>query len=315
MDHKAFLATLPPATRTALTTRNDAAGLVHLTGHLGAILLVGALIGSGVPFWWLLLPVQGILLIFLFTLEHECTHKTPFANAGLNDIVGHACGLILMLPFRWFRYFHLAHHKWTNLPGQDPELDAPKPQSRAAWVWHVSGLPFWGASLRLIPVLAVGGGQAAYLPPGAMAGIGREARAMLAVYAVALASLWFTPMLLWVWIVPVLIGQPFLRLYLLAEHDDCPPVANMFMNTRTTLTNRLMRALAWNMPYHIEHHVWPAVPFHRLPAAHWLMRDHLGVTAAGYVAFTRDYLARLPRSPHPPRPDAHQQESPDDTRP
>ena len=41
-----------------------------------------------------------------------------------------------------------------------------------------------------------------------------------------------------------------------------------------------------------EHHVFPAVPFHRLPELHRRMRGHLGVTADGYAAFTRDYLAR-----------------------
>ena len=71
-----------------------------------------------------------------------------------------------------------------------------------------------------------------------------------------------------------------------------PRVANMFQNTRTVFTTALVRFLAWNMPYHVEHHVYPAVPFHQLPALHRLMRDELRVTAAGYAAFTKGYLAR-----------------------
>jgi fatty acid desaturase len=71
-------------------------------------------------------------------------------------------------------------------------------------------------------------------------------------------------------------------------------VANMFENTRTTFTTALMRFVAWNMPYHVEHHVYPAVPFHQLPALHGLMKGELRVTAEGYTAFTRDYLARIP---------------------
>jgi fatty acid desaturase len=66
----------------------------------------------------------------------------------------------------------------------------------------------------------------------------------------------------------------------------------MFENTRTTFTTRAVRWLAWNMPYHVEHHVWPAVPFHRLPEVHRLMRDELRVTAEGYAAFTKGYLER-----------------------
>lgn len=292
MDHKAFVAALPAATRDALTRPSNAAGLRHLAGHLGVILILGGIIASGVPGWWLALPVQGIALIFLFTLEHECTHRTPFAHPGLNDWVGRACGFLILLPFEWFRYFHLAHHRWTNLPGQDPELEGGKPETRRAWVWHVSGLPYWIAAAKLMGALVIGRGAAAYLPKPALPRIRNEARVMVAGYGLVALSLVFSPLLLWVWLLPVLLGQPFLRLYLLAEHGDCPPVANMFENTRTTFTTALVRFLAWNMPYHVEHHVYPAVPFHHLPALHGLMRAELQMTTEGYVAFTKAYLAR-----------------------
>lgn len=292
MDHKSFVAALPPEEKARLTALSNRAGLWHLAGHLGMILGFGAAIAAGVPGWWALVPVQGVVLIFLFTLEHECTHRTPFATPALNDWVGRACGVVLLLPFEWFRYFHLAHHRWTNIPGRDPELAGAKPETPAAWLWHVSGLPYWGAMARITLALAMGRGAAPYLPGPALPRIRAEARWMLALYAALAASLMLSPVLIWVWVVPVLLGQPVLRLYLLAEHGDCPQVANMFENTRTTFTTAVVRFLAWNMPYHVEHHVYPNVPFHRLPALHDLMQDRLRVTAKGYAAFTRAYLAR-----------------------
>ncbi len=125
------MAGLSPEVKAALTARSDAAGLGHLAGHLGAIVLCGALIAAGVPGWWVLLPVQGVLVIFLFTLEHEATHKTPFASEPLNEWVGRACGFLILLPFGWFRYFHLAHHRWTNIAGRDPELGSESLQRAA----------------------------------------------------------------------------------------------------------------------------------------------------------------------------------------
>jgi fatty acid desaturase len=291
-DHQAFLASLPAEAKAALTARSDAAGLRHLAGHLGLIALSSTLILLRVPLWPLLLPVQGILLVFLFTLEHECTHKTPFASERLNEAVGRLCGLVLALPFAWFRYFHLAHHRWTNLPGKDPELEGRKPETLRAWIWHVSGLPYWKSAIALLWALALGKARAPYLPESALPRMQREARVLLAIYALAAVSLFFTPALLWGWLVPVLLGQPFLRLYLLAEHGDCPQVADMFVNTRTTFTTAIVRFLAWNMPYHAEHHTYPAVPFHNLPALHLRMKAHLKVTADGYAEFTRSYLAR-----------------------
>lgn len=293
MDHRDFLASLPPDVKSGLTAPSNRAGLRHLAGHLGLIGALGLPVALGLPGWGLCLLPLGVALVFLFTLEHECTHRTPFASPALNDWVGRACGMVLILPFEWFRYFHLAHHRWTNLPGQDPELEGARPETLRQWLWHVSGLPYWAAMARITLALAFGrGGQARYLPAPALPRIRAEARAMLVLYALAAASLWLSPLLLWLWLVPVLLGQPFLRLYLLAEHGDCPQVAGMFDNTRTTFTSALVRFLAWNMPYHTEHHVFPAVPFHRLPALHALMRDHLRVTAPGYAAFTRSYLAR-----------------------
>lgn len=291
MDHKTFLASLPPEMRADLAQRSTRAGLAHLAGHLGLIALCSAAILL-LPFGWLLMPVQGVLLVFLFTLEHECTHRTPFASDRLSDWVGRACGLVLVLPFEWFRYFHLAHHRWTNLPGQDPELDGAAPVSRRDWLWHVSGLPYWIAEIRLMARLVAGRERARYLPAGALPRMQREARGMLVVYALAGLSLAVSPAVLLLWLGPVLLGQPVLRLYLLAEHGDAPQVANMLENSRTTFTNRIVRFLAWNMPYHAEHHSLPQVPFHRLPDLHGVMQAHLATTAEGYAAFTRAYLAR-----------------------
>lgn len=291
-DHKAFLSGLPADLREAMTARSDGPGLRHLAGHLGAILGVGALIAGGVPGWWALLPVQGVLIVFLFTLEHEATHRTPFRTVWLNDWAGRLAGVLLVLPFEWFRAFHMAHHRWTNLPGKDPELAGPKPESLRAWVWHVSGLPYSWSELRLMARLVSGRVTEDFVAEGAKRRVVAEARWMTVSYGLAGASLFWTPLLLWVWVVPVLLGQPALRLYLLAEHGDCPEVVNMFENTRTTFTTKGMRWLAWNMPYHVEHHVWPTVPFHRLPEVHGLMQDELRVTAEGYAAFTQGYLAR-----------------------
>ena len=95
--------------------------------------------------------------------------------------------------------------------------------------------------------------------------------------------------LFWVWLLPLLIGNPFLRGYLLAEHARCPHVADMFENTRTTFTNRIVRWLAWNMPYHAEHHAYPAIPFHRLPDFHDHCARHLKVTHRGYADFNIGY--------------------------
>ncbi|WP_264213274.1 fatty acid desaturase [Leisingera thetidis] len=295
-DHTSVVTALAPDTRAALTARSNTAGLRHLALYLGALAACTAGIALQAPLWPLLMLPQGVLLVFLFTLSHECTHQTPFRSRWLNEAAGHVCALAIALPFVWFRYFHLAHHKFTNDPDRDPELEhGPRPETLPQWLRYLSGWGYWRGMALTLWRNAFGTMDAPYLPQRRHAAMRLEARVLLAVHAAALLTLLVSPLVLWLWLLPLLIGQPFLRAYLLAEHGLCPPVANMLENSRTTLTNRLVRFLAWNMPYHAEHHAFPAVPFHQLPAFHAITRAHLASMSHGYGAFTADYLRQLPR--------------------
>lgn len=291
MGATSILASLSPDDRARLTAPSDRAGLWHLAGHLGIIVGLGAVVLSGVAGWWLALWPLGIALAFLFTLQHECTHKTPFATGWLNEVAGHVAGVILVQPFLWFRAFHMAHHRHTNDPRHDPELagDGSRPRTWPQFLWYLSTLGYWRDKLLLLWSNATGPKPSPYISPRAAPRIRAEARALIAVYAAAiLAMLTVAPWLFWVWLVPLSLGFPVLRLYLLAEHDRCPEVADMLRNSRTTLTNPFTRFLAWNMPYHAEHHACPTVPFHRLPEVHGLARDEIEVLTQGYRTFVRE---------------------------
>lgn len=296
MDHKSFVKSLDVETRTTLTQKSDRAGLKRLSAHTGWILVLGCYVAVGAPFWGLALVPLGICIVFLFTLLHETVHATPFENARINAAVGHVCSVLVIVPNTWFRYFHLAHHKYTNDPDNDPELETAKPETFGDYVFHISGLPYWVKVAQLIWRQVKGDVAAPYLPERAERDVLWQARAMVVFYAVLIVlAVTGWGWIFWCWVLPLVLGQPFLRAYLLAEHGLCPPVANMFENTRTTFTNRVVRFLAWNMPYHAEHHAYPAVPFHRLPQFHALAQDQLVSTSDGYTAFHKSYAKAVQR--------------------
>ena len=297
MDHKALLAQLSPETRAALTQTSDMAGLAQLALHLGAIFAMGGWIALGGPLWWLLIWPQGIAIAFLFTAQHEATHRTPFRRVWLSEAMGHLTGFLLFQPFHWFRAFHMAHHKFTGDPEKDPELANPKPRTRRELAWALIGVAYWQMKARVLWQNAFGRMDAPYVTDRQTPRLRAEARSYLAGYTmvllVAISSPYGLAAVVWAWLLPLATGFPVLRFFLLAEHADCPPSADMFETTRTTFADRLTRRLAWNMPFHAEHHAFPAVPFHKLPDFHAAARDHLKVTSPSYRAFGRAYLGKL----------------------
>ena len=290
MDHKSFLKTLNAKDKARLNARSEARGLRHLMMYCAVLGVMSSWIFFALPLWQIMLIPHGILISFLFTLQHECTHNTPFKTLWLNSIMGHLIAFLLFQPFLWFRYFHLAHHKYTNIPGKDPELDGhEKPSSWGAFVRHLSTVDYWWAKVTTLIGNSVGPLTASYIPPRKRRALRAEAVLLIVAYGVVFAMA--PTAMLWLWIVPLILGFPVLRLYLLAEHGRCPEVEDMFLNTRTTLTTRVVRFLAWNMPYHAEHHAMPSVPFHKLPVLHDMTAAHLGQVSDGYSGFTKSYVA------------------------
>jgi len=268
-----------------------------MSGHLAALFAAGLLVAFAPgPLWRL--PAQaleGAILIFLFAPLHETIHRTAFKNRRLNDWVAAVLGFLIVLPADYFRFFHFAHHRYTQNPERDPELASPKPRTKAAWLWAVTGIPLWRAHIVGVLQHAAGRTPEPYIAGAAARQVVREARIHLLLYAAiaVISVLLRSDAAIEFWVLPAVLGQPWLRLYLMAEHTGCPLIPDMLANSRTTLTNPLVRFFAWNMPFHAEHHSFPAVPFHALPALHADLAPALKTTARGYFAAQREILRAL----------------------
>ena len=295
MNHQGFLSDLSKERRKNLTQRLDRPALAHLALHGGLIFVFGLAIYLGLPGWQLLLIPQGILIVFLFTLLHESVHQTLFRTPWLNGVAARVSGFLLFLPSTWFKYFHLAHHRFTQIPGKDPELAIEKPKTRLGFVKYISGIPTWFGHFKTLLHNATGDCSTDFLPKKAEPSIVSESRLLILSYTLMFSGALFfgSTALFWIWILPVFLGQPFLRLFLLAEHGLCPTVANVSDNTRTTFTNQIVRFIAWNMSYHTEHHTYPSVPFHKLPELHKIMQPELIHVEPSYSSFMGKYISQL----------------------
>lgn len=281
--------------------RADGPGLRQAGLHFGLIAATGILVVFSHGNWWLLpaMLLHGVGLVFLFAAEHETAHRTAFRARWLNEAVIWISGLVVLLPPSFYRAFHFAHHRHTQDPERDPELQFKKVVRWPDYLLYMSGATYWWFALTRLALGVFGRAAAPFIGPRDRALIVRDCRIMAAVYTAAgVSTIWLGPWPLYLWAIPVLLAQPLNRMWIIAEHTGCrytedPTVADMLTNTRTTHTNAFMRFLTWNMGYHAEHHAYAAVPFHALPDLNKLIDERIETRTPGYRAFHRGWWQRI----------------------
>jgi fatty acid desaturase len=284
---------------TNFNTRSNLQGLLRLTGHLTILGISGYLWATNLDRLFIAIPflfVYGFSLAAMFAVVHECGHRTAFANNHINDIVAWWAGVLSFYNSTFYRRYHKWHHRYTRIPGKDPELTDRTPDSLWQYGIELSGLLWWWGKLRGHARIALGlVDECEYIPATARAEVIRSTRLQLLVYAIAICiSVYFAqPWFVLYWLLPLAVGQPFLRFILLAEHTGCSLDDNSLTNTRTTLTFAPLRFLMWNMPFHAEHHLYASIPFHALPAAHDRLKSHFQTVDPGYINVNLGIISKL----------------------
>src|SRR5690242_4335203 len=234
-----------------------------------------------------LVLLSGITQFGMFGMLHEACHRTMFVRPWANTLAGWIAALGQPMSPALMLAFHFEHHRHTHELARDPELAglpfmAEWPRG-LLWLGTVTGIPVvvarvgWSLFAALVPARA----DAAWslVLPFVTADKRRrviwEARVLMAIHAgvIVLAST-LLPALWWVYVGMVL-GHMFLSWYITCEHRGLPQEGTVLQRTRSLNTPFFVRWLVWNMPYHAEHHGWPAVPWHALPQLHVEVLPHL----------------------------------------
>ena len=287
---------------TSFSRRSDRRGALQLATHLGCMLATALAVWLAEPFWYLLIPamaLHGVTIVTLFAPMHECVHRTAFSSHAANVAVGWVAGVLSFYNSTYYWYVHSWHHRYTQDPARDPELMFPKASSFAGYVKEVSAVMFWLRRAIDYPALALGRTSGLpFVPEQARVRIAVSMSVQLLIYLAGALSIAFGyRAVLYFWFLPAVLAQPFLRALLIAEHSGCSLDGNPLSNTRTTLASFPIRVLMWNMPFHAEHHAYPAIPFHQLPVVHLKLRDRLAHIATGYVAANRAIIRSLAPAP------------------
>jgi fatty acid desaturase len=244
------------------------ASLLWAGGHpwLAAPLLLvyGVLYGSGGDSRW-----------------HEAGHGTAFRTRWMDTAVYEiACFMMMREPTVW-RWNHTRHHTDTLIVGRDPEITAMRPARLARILGNLLGLYDVPVSLWLMirhSLSLLTADEADTVPEQERSRVYRKARIWLLLYAATVATAVATSS----WLPLLLVGGPrmygaFMHIvYGLTQHAGLGEnVLDHRLNTRSVRMNRVNRFIYWNMNYHVEHHMFPMVPYHRLPELHEQVKGDL----------------------------------------
>jgi fatty acid desaturase len=241
--------------------------------------------GWAVPFW----IAYGVLYGSACDSRwHECGHGTAFRTDWLNNLVYHIASFqVIRNPVNW-RWSHARHHTDTYIVGRDAEIAWMHPVRLFGKALAFVGLVDAWASLKVLARNARGvlsDDEKDYIPQSEWPRAIFWARVHMAIYGLtALATLGMLATG-WGWASAIpflLIGGP--RVYgcwhmvltgLLQHGGLAEDVIDHRLNTRTVYMNPVSRWIYWNMNYHVEHHMFPMVPYHALPQLHALIKHDL----------------------------------------
>lgn len=258
--------------------------------------------------WWNLALAQlgfGVVGCSTFAALHETAHGTAFKAKKLNELTAILAGLAHIYPAGIFRELHFTHHRHTHVPGLDPEISIGNRlmpsviKNLPMYFGWLTGIPLFSFKIVMLLVGALGMPEPLrknfypFIRPKARKKIAIESLWVLGVYIGLLLLALYVHSGFWGLFTGQALGHCMLAGYLVMEHNGLPHEGSILDKTRSIKTNQLVKLLMWNMPYHAEHHAYPAVPFHALPALHEEMKDELKHKEEGHPGFHLKILGRL----------------------
>lgn len=276
---------VPRAQMKAMMQRSDGPAIRDTLIWLGALALLA---GATVLLWgsWWVVPVlfcYGVLYGSASDARwHETGHGTAFKTRWMSDLVYQISSFMLMREPTIWRWSHSRHHTDTIIVGRDPEIGTMRPADLLRMFMAVFGIrkvPLAFKSLVLHACGRISAEEASFVPEMEHAKVFRAARLLLLVHAAIIGSAIYLES----WLPVVLLGPlptmygGWLSYYLaVTQHAGLAEnVLDHRLNTRTIYVNPVLGFLYWNMNYHIEHHMFPMVPYHKLPQLHRLIAHDL----------------------------------------
>ena len=212
---------------------------------------------------------------------HELTHGTPFKTRWLNEVFFHLFCFLTWNNGIHFRPSHMKHHQFTVHKGLDKEVILEP--LNYTWLDFITWLTFdfKHFAMYLFPTVAhvFGRADTDFFHWDPLFPEGDKRRKQMCNYARILVIVHllliglFIHFRLWPFIVTVTLGYfiatfPSLGCVIMQHGGLCPNVPDWRVSCRTVILGPVLGFLYWHMNYHLEHHMYAAVPFFNLRKLH-----------------------------------------------
>jgi fatty acid desaturase len=224
----------------------------------------------------------------------------------MNEAFYHLCAFMTLREGFYYRWSHTRHHTHTIVVGKDPEIGAPRPPDRLA-IYSDFFFLHDGARLMTMLVRHASGRLTEagkhFVPDTEVPKVYQASRIYLLLLAsvggVSIATASFLPVMLIG--LPRFYGGFFSQLFNMSQHTClAEDVHDHRLNTRTILLNPVFKFLYSNMNYHIEHHMFPMVPYYRLPELHELIKAQCPPAYPTIWAAWQEIIPGMNRQQHDP---------------
>ena len=298
-------------TLARLRTRSDAKAFVGVLCRLSLSILTGA--GAfyssrhlGWPWTVIAIYVHGMFYCFLgeHAGVHELSHRTVFKHHFWNTFFLRVCAFITWSNYVKYRASHTRHHMVTCHTGRDLEVVIPYKVTAMDWLSYATVDFAWIkrtllTTLRHAFGIVKGQWEETLFPEsngktrGELFGWARFV--LFGHLILAAVFIYFD---LWILIVLFTFGSMYATwLAWLTSHPQHlgmqPDVADFRLCTRSVKVHPFVAFLHWNMDYHIEHHMYAAVPFYNLPELNRLLRENLPEPKNLWKSWSDDILPTL----------------------
>ena len=251
---------------------------------------------------WFVIPYALYAVLYASTCDsrwHESSHGTAFKTGWMNDVLYEIASFMVMRESTLWRWSHNRHHSDTIIVGRDPEIAVPRPPDIKAIILGFFALTVYPKYFKQIVLHSMGRispAEKTFVPETEFSKIYWRARIYVAIYLCVILLAIETRSILPLLFVglPGLFGAWLQSIYGLTQHAGLAEnVLDHRLNCRTVYLNAVNRFLYWNMGYHVEHHMFPLVPYHALDKLHAAVKNDCPEPYQGLIAAWREMIPAL----------------------